>query len=342
MTAITPGAQRVPGWKPVPTPSATPSSFVIDVPLLSRGTADRSEDLRSPDRIAQMWPAARMLMMDARGRVGLAADRTRLATVPAAEVADAPPADAVLLGAIDGVDYWAMPADDSAAAIGREVPGESGGLREWGTLLPDGDAGLLTTATALLTWHAAAGFCPRCGQPSTPRPAGWSRVCPQGHEDFPRTDPAVIVLVHDGADSMVLARQPIWPVGRMSVLAGFVEAGESLEHTVAREVLEEVGVHVTDVSYLGAQPWPVPRSLMVGFAARAHPGAPLFPREGEIEQARWFHRDEVRAMIAAEDPAVADSWTEPTPMPGGSAFEVVLPGPVSIARRMIEGWIRAD
>ena len=113
-----------------------------------------------------------------------------------------------------------------------------------------------------------------------PTPAGWSRLCPRQHEDFPRTDPAVIVLVHDGADSMVLARQPIWPTGRMSVLAGFVEAGESLEATVAREVLEEVGVHVTDVSYLGSQPWPFPRSLMVGFAARAEPGAALLPVPG--------------------------------------------------------------
>ena len=91
-----------------------------------------------------------------------------------------------------------------------------------------------------------------------PTPAGWSRVCPQGHEEFPRTDPAVIVLVHDGADSIVLARQPIWPPGRMSVLAGFVEAGESLEGTVVREVLEEVGVHVTDVSYLGLPALAVP------------------------------------------------------------------------------------
>ena len=131
-------------------------------------------------------------------------------------------------------------------------------------MLTDTEAGLLTTATALLTWHDAAGFCPRCGLPSVPSPAGWSRMCPRHHEDFPRTDPAVIVLVHDGVDSMVLARQPIWPIGRMSVLAGFVEAGESLEHTVAREVLEEVGVHVTDVSYLGSQPWPFPRSMMVG------------------------------------------------------------------------------
>jgi NAD+ diphosphatase len=201
----------------------------------------------------------------------------------------------------------------------------------------------------LLTWHDAAGFCPRCGLPSVPSPAGWSRMCPRHHEDFPRTDPAVIVLVHDGIDSMVLARQPIWPIGRMSVLAGFVEAGESLEHTVAREVLEEVGVRVTDVSYLGSQPWPFPRSLMLGFAARAEPGAELRPRAGEIEEAHWFDRAAVRQMIAAEAASKdgGDRWLARPPdadaaggdSARGTAFEVVLPGPVSIARRMVEGWV---
>ena len=180
--------------------------------------------------------------------------------------------------------------------------------------------------------------------PNTATAAGWSRLCPNGHEDFPRTDAAVIVLVHDGADSIVLARQPVWPKGRVSVLAGFVEAGESLEGTVAREVLEEVGVRVTDISYLGSQPWPFPRSLMLGFAARAEPGATLVPRPGEIEEAHWYDRAAVQQMIAAEDPADADNWATPTAVAGetdGSSFQVVLPGPVSIARRMIEGWASA-
>ncbi len=127
---------------------------------------------------------------------------------------------------------------------------------------------------------------------------------------------------------MVLARQPIWPPGRMSVLAGFVEAGESLEATVVREIGEEIGVRVRDVAYLGSQPWPFPRSLMLGFAARTDAGAPLFPRDGEIEEAIWIDRDAVRGLLDAG----AGGW-ESTP-PGG----IGLPPPVSIAHRMIAGW----
>ncbi len=311
---------------PATAPALAPS-FRIDTPLLSRGNADRSEDLREPARIAREWPRARVLTVDRRGRAAIDPATARLDTRAALTVGDAPTVDAVLLGAVGGVDHWAVPGDVD----------EGGGLREWGALLPDADAGLLTTATALLSWHASAGHCPRCGEPNTPTPAGWSRTCPNDHQEFPRTDPAVIVLVHDGIDSIVLARQPIWPAGRVSVLAGFVEAGESLEGTVVREVLEEVGLHVNGVGYLGSQPWPFPRSLMIGFEARAERGAPMVPRDGEIEEARWYHRDEIRAVLAAEaeNPAAKDAWLTGT---SDADAAVILPGQVSIARRMIEGW----
>lgn len=314
-------------------PMVAAAGFAMQTPTLSRGTADRSEDLRAPDRIAREWSTARMLIMDPAGQVDLS-DATSLLTVPALSIGAEPPVGAVLLGAVAGVDQWAM----------RGEVTDGGGLRQFGSALSDTDAGLLTSATALLTWHAAAPFCPRCGLPTTATAAGWSRLCPNRHEEFPRTDPAVIVLVHDGEGSIVLARQPIWPKGRVSVLAGFVEAGESLEGTVAREVLEEVGVRVSDISYLGSQPWPFPRSLMLGFAARAEPGATLVPRPGEIEEAHWYDRAAVQQMIAAEDPADADNWATPMAVAGetdGSSFQVVLPGPVSIARRMIEGWASA-
>jgi NAD+ diphosphatase len=313
--------------------------FSMGVPTLSRGAADRSEDVRDPARIRQTWPSARVLVVDKAGRAEW--DGSSLTFAPALSVADRPPVDGVLLGEIDGVDHWAVPGP---------VTGRQAGLREIGALLSDTDAGLFTTATALLTWHGAAPFCPRCGERSTPRPAGWSRVCPNEHEDFPRTDPAVIVLVHDGDDSIVLARQPIWPPGRVSVLAGFVEAGESLEAAVVREIGEEVGLTVRDVQYLGSQPWPFPRSLMVGFAARADRADELRPRVGEIESARWVDRATVRQMIAADqdnwlsaDPAATpglskDERDNAAPVDAGTAFAQVLPGPVSIARRMIDAW----
>ncbi len=240
------------------------------------------------------------------------------------EFADAPPGDAVLLGTVDGIDAWAITGkvppqpDEQSDGWSRG----SGGLRQWGPVLDETDAGLLTTAVALLNWHRSAAFCPRCGEPNVAESAGWTRRCRNGHQEFPRTDPAVIVVVHDGADRAVLGRQPTWPAHRYSILAGFTEAGESLEATVRREVAEEIGVPVTDVRYLGSQPWPFPRSLMVGFAALADPAAPLHPRPGEIEEARWVTRAEIRDLLADED----------------SRDDLKLPSSVSIARQLIESW----
>jgi len=314
--------------------------FPIAMPVLSRTSADRSEDLRDEARTLAAWSSARMITVDESGRTPtvVSGDGVRLADLPATDFGPAPPAAAVLLGTVASgdpapealtpdsfpdIDYWAIPGDTDTAA---RTTAELSNLRDVGALLSDSDAGLLTAAVAVLNWHRHGSFCPRCGLPSASQSAGWSRLCPNGHQEFPRTDPAVIVLVHDGADNMVLARQPSWPAGRVSVLAGFTEAGESLEGTVSREILEEVGLHVTDIGYLGSQPWPFPRSLMVGFAARAEPDAPLHPRAGEIESARWVDRATVRRVLAA----------------GGTAEGVGLPPSVSIARRMVEGWAALD
>jgi NAD+ diphosphatase len=204
-----------------------------------------------------------------------------------------------------------------------------------GAALDATGAGLAVTAVAVVGWHRRAPFCPRCGHLSALARAGWARICPKcSLEEFPRTDPAVICLVHDGADHVLLARQPIWPAGRFSVLAGFVEAGESLEACVAREVLEEVGVAVTHIRYLGSQPWPFPRSLMIGFEAVGDRAQPVRPAEGEIAEARWVSRDDVRAAIAA------GSWADRTGPVHGHPGEVVLPGEISIAGRMLEAWAR--
>ena len=184
----------------------------------------------------------------------------------------------------------------------------------------------------MLNWHQEARFCARCGAPTEREQAGWMRRCVrEGHEEYPRTDPAVICLVHDGADRVLLARQPVWPVGRYSVIAGFVEAGESLEACVAREVAEEVGVAVRDIRYLGSQPWPFPRSLMLGFSAVADATQPLRLADGEIEDALWVSRAQLRAAAARGD------WAAQT-----DDGALLLPPPVSIARAMLDAWLAEE
>ena len=319
----------------------------MDVPTLSRGAADRSEDVRDPDRVRAAWPTARVLVLDDAGRTRWeepVCSWSRPGRWPTK-----PPVDGVLLGEIDGVDHWAVrgpvPVEDGAARAG---------LREIGALLSDTDAGLFTTAIALLTWHAAAPLLPSVRATQHPAVDRLVPGLPERARGLPRTDPAVIVLVHDGAGSMVLARQPIWPPGRVSVLAGFVEAGESLEAAVVREIHEEVGLRVREVEYLGSQPWPFPRSLMVGFAARADRDDELRPRVGEIESARWVDRATVRELIASDEddwlsagpnqtPALSPQERDnAAPVDAGTAFAAVLPGPVSIARRMIDAWAAVE
>ncbi len=195
-------------------------------------------------------------------------------------------------------------------------------LRQVGAHLTARDAGLFTTAVALANWHARHGHCPRCGARTVPTQGGWVRTCPEdGSDHYPRTDPAVIMSVVDDDERLLLARNPGWARQRYSVLAGFVEPGETLAAAVAREVHEEVGVEVTDVTYLGDQPWPFPASLMVGFTARAT-GTELVLQPSEIAEARWVGRDELRERVAA------GKWG--------------LPGPISIARRLIEHWYGAE
>ena len=191
-------------------------------------------------------------------------------------------------------------------------------LREVGALLSDRDAGLFATMLGLANWHASHTHCPQCGATTEPDQSGWIRRCTQdGSEHYPRTDPAVIMAVTDADDRLLLARSPHWPQGRLSVLAGFVEPGESLEAAVAREVLEEVGVVVEQVRYLGNQPWPFPSSLMVGFTSRAVDPTLHLDME-EIVEAVWVSRGELREMVLAGRFGIS-----PT---------------VSIARRIIERW----
>jgi NAD+ diphosphatase len=195
-------------------------------------------------------------------------------------------------------------------------------LRAVVALVDTDDVPFLVHAIGLAEWHWSTRFCPRCGGALASTQAGHVLRCTScGREQFPRTDPAVIMLVTDDEDRALLGRQPSWPRGRWSTLAGFVEPGESLEDAVRREVAEESGVRVGEVTYVGSQPWPLPASLMLGFRGRAL--SPDIQVDGqELEEARWFSRAD--ALAGAED---------------GS---LVIPPGVSISRRLIVDWYGED
>jgi NAD+ diphosphatase len=221
-----------------------------------------------------------------------------------------------------GLGAGPLPGPGSAPALPPDPGIRPAGLRQAGPLLDDRDAGLFTQAVALANWHATHTHCPRCGAVTVPILAGHARRCPvDDSEHFPRVDPAVIMLITDDNDRCLLARNRTWPARRVSILAGFVEPGESLEQAVSREVGEETGLQVNGMRYVGSQPWPMPRSLMLGFVARA-PGAQEIVVDGEeIAEARWFTREELLAAVSARD--------------------VLLPPPVSIAHQIIVSWYGA-
>lgn len=300
-----------------------------NVPLLSRVGADRADVVRTDiDAAIAGWADAALLRVDHRNQVVVADGRVVLTS--AAKLGDKPPVDAVFLGKLpDGRHVWAMRAALEVSEDGQA--GEVSDLRRGGHVLDDVSAQLVASALALLNWHDHARYSAVDGSPTKAAKAGWSRLNPlSGHEEFPRIDPAIIVLIHDGHDRAVLARQTVWPQRLFSLLAGFVEAGESFESCVVREVAEEVGLAVTDVQYLGSQPWPFPRSLMVGFHAIGDPEQEFIFHDGEIAEAAWFTRAEVRAALEDGD------WSS------DSSSKLLLPGSISIAREIIESWAAQD
>ncbi|GAA1948725.1 hypothetical protein GCM10009717_13810 [Agromyces allii] len=216
------------------------------------------------------------------------------------------------------IEAWVL--DESAAMLLEPEEARWAGLRQAAPMLSDRDAGLFTQAVAIANWHRASGFCPRCGAPTEPIESGWSRRCTNdGGQVFPRTDAAVIVLVTDADDRVLLGSNAMWQSNRFSLLAGFVEPGESLESAVVREIGEEAGLEVVDVAYVASQPWPFPASLMLGFTARAvsaEAAAAVAPDGEEILELRWFSRDELAAALP----------------------EVGFPGRTSIAGWMLEQW----
>jgi NAD+ diphosphatase len=300
-----------------------------DVPVLSRVGADRADQLRTDvDAATAGWAEAALLRVDSRNQVLVANGRVVLGD--AAELAGKPTPEAVFLGRIEGGRHvWAI-RGALQAPQDPDVQTEVVNLRSLGPIFDDTSSQLVSSAIALLNWHDSARFSAVDGSPTKPARGGWSRVNPvTGHEEFPRIDPAVICLVHDGGDRAVLARQAVWPERMFSLLAGFVEAGESFEVCVAREIREEIGLHVHNVRYLGSQPWPFPRSLMVGFHALGDPDEDFSFNDGEITEAAWFTRDAVRAALEAGD------WSS------SSESKLLLPGSISIARVIIESWAAA-
>ena len=276
-------------------------------PALSRTAIDRAAEHRRDEAwLEAAWAKGRLLVVDDDRRAVADDDGGLLFT----ETTDFDGQRFFLGVDADGASYWA-----GVGALPRKLGARPVTIRDVGATLSDRDAGLYVSAIALANWHTTHVRCPRCGEPTESQQGGWVRRCAaDGSDHFPRTDPAVIVLVHDGADRCLLGRQPVWPAGRYSTLAGFVEPGESLEQAVAREVEEESGVVVDDIVYRGSQPWPFPASLMLGFDARVV-GGDAHVGDDELEDVRWFSRDDLRRG------------------------EPLLPPPASIAHWLITGWL---
>lgn len=285
--------------------------------------ADRRGDERWIDAQARR-PEARHLVLQPDGKAMVAAGCASLAWLDGAALRDGlRGCDASFLGiADDGIPYFAVAADAEAAS--RVASAQGAGfidLRRAGTGLAAFESGLFAYARALTHWQARTRWCAACGAALRREWAGHRARCtnPQcAAEHYPRTDPAIIVIV-TWRDACLLGRQPSWPAGRWSTLAGFVEPGETLEDAVRREVAEEAGVHVVDCDYHSSQPWPFPASLMLGFTARADD--PAIRVGAELSEARWFEVDDF--------------------VDGLRSREVALPPRVSVSYRLIEHWLRS-
>lgn len=303
-----------------------PNSFAARLPL-ARFEVDRDAISRERENLLdELWadPATRVLPIFR--DTALLSSPTSLALVPVGAIeaaTDARPELLVYLGRSTSTSSPEPAGTPILAALlgdaGSLADSEWGGLRALGHQLSDRDAGLLTEALGIINWHAVHQFSPKTGELTVIEKAGWVRRDPvSGTEIFPRTDPAIIVGVTDSSDRILLGSNAMWESNRFSLLAGFVEPGESLESAVAREIQEESGLTVIEPRYLGSQPWPFPASLMVGFTARVDEefSGAATPDGSEILELRWFSREQL----------------------AGSLDDIILPGRTSIARAIIEEW----
>jgi NAD+ diphosphatase len=278
----------------------------VEANTFSGAALDRAGEHRADAR----WVAERAADPNATavivGDGGVLVRDGRIARVPLEQTGGAE----LLLGIDDRGPVFAADARDGEPLTG---------LRDAAATLPQADGGLVAYAAAMLGWHRRHRFCANCGHATEVKEAGHLRTCPNcGAEHHPRTDPVVIMLVERG-DDVLLGRQPRWPKGRYSALAGFVEPGETLEEAVAREVREESGIEIGTPRYVSSQPWPFPMSLMLGFIAPWSSGEPRIGDE-ELEDVRWFTRGELAAAVE-----------------GRGALQ--LPPPLAIARRLVDGWL---
>jgi NAD+ diphosphatase len=320
-------------------------------PPLARSGVDRAAHRRTDQAwLEAAWKRAQVLVVNPSGRTlctageegppGQAGPGPPSSPVALVYIApdQAPDGERVFLG-VDptGTPYFAVLTDLPEIPGARPVT-----LRHVGAALSDLEAGLFVTATALANWHASHRYSSATGEPTTAAQGGWLRVDPSGTQIFPRIDPAIIVLVHDGKDGpagrCLLGNNAAWPTrdGQrfFSTLAGFVEPGESAEGAVAREVYEEVGVRVSELRYEASQAWPFPGSLMLGFTGRADPAHPLFLDPSEIADARWFTRSEIAELLTEQpDPAGGPHGATTT------GADIALPGPASIAQFLIRIWL---
>ena len=303
------------------------ASRLVPLPLMSAinsqpSRIDRSSHLReNPATLDLLWLKAQILQIT-QGRIGaegyLSADRVA-ALIASGEFKEG---SRYFLGldAVTGDPYFAWDTQWSVAKTDDEMKVGFTTLRDVGAALSAIDVELALHGVALSNWHRAHPCCAKCGAPTRVDLGGAVRVCDvDKSQHHPRTDSAVIVLIRDNDDRILLGHQPIWPEGRFSCFAGFLEPGETFEQCVAREVFEESGVSVREINYLGSQPWPFPASIMISFDAVTDFPEAARPDGTEITEVKWFTRDQLRAEA--------------------KAGTLLLPPRISVARKMIERWL---
>lgn len=303
------------------------ASRLVPLPLMSAinsqpSRIDRASHLReNPATLDLLWSKAQILQI-AQGRIGatgyLRADH--VASLIASDEFKEGSRYFLGLDAVTGVPYFAWDTQWGVAKTDDEMNVGFTTLREVGAALSDIDVELALHGVALSNWHRAHPCCAKCGAPTRVDLGGAVRVCDvDKSQHHPRTDGAVIVLIRDNDDRILLGHQPVWPEGRFSCFAGFLEPGETFEQCVAREVFEESAVSVREINYLGSQPWPFPASIMISFDAVTDFPEAARPDGTEITEVKWFTRDQLRAEA--------------------KAGTLLLPPTISVARKMIERWL---